>query len=888
MSVPGSEPGVPPVAGVEGLLAGFDALVVEPPRRRRHAALLLLAREDSVVPGGSSPAERLLDGLRARCVDSEHRALAPLTSWPPDGRSGDGGEQVRFYEELVEGLRNTRPPDGGTPRFRDYELMRTVVEAHLTPSGGEARAAALRALVHRARYPARPSGPPAPGDVLPWFGQLALWAWSVVAQPVSSRLIGRRMMRGWFAHWAKTALGATQRDFYQPAVQLTAGGRLHTPEHVDAVLTRALLADLDRAFGRRWLSAWRRRRTTRYVLLLAEPAGGRRARAEGQRVRGFLAAYVAAVQQHRTTGTVVVAVGGEETCAALGYEVVADLSEAAEALRGEGGPLVGRAVRPTAPAGEPSPTAVRWLREHPKLPDRAGPRRPPARAAAVQWAATGTALAALYAGAGTAGLPLPMFDDSDRPCPDGQFLAADRHGCLGLSDASSRFAGSSEQYDDLLKIIHETNREVAELGPEHEVRTVVVMQPFTAGSTFSELVEGGVLPELRGIALQQRQLLRETANSARKVGIRLLLANAGPRFDEGGKVARLVVERANRENIVGVIGLGQSRPGTKEAIRELGAASIPMVGTSATADSMLEISPQYYQIAPANRREAQAAVTFLKHQRFVRTESGDRERAEAAVVVYDPADPYSLNLATGFRDEFRRQIGDRITAVEHAPDGGSLNDLARQVCAAIVQQPATVVFWAARAREMLAFLDDFTDIPECHDRVTVLGGDDLTNSLIREENPVATYPALTLHHMAHAVPGIDAPTKEAETYVRLYRAEFGEDDTVDILNDGHPALGWDALKVLAHAVNIARDSGGTIFHRTAVASTLRGNKNNIQGATGVLDFYAGGRTVRVPVDKPIYVVDDRSDGPRIALKCGNFGNRIKITEWGDGYPCPRD
>ncbi|MBB1252824.1 hypothetical protein [Streptomyces alkaliterrae] len=886
MSVIGTEPGVPAAAGAEELLAAFDALVVEPPRGRRHAALLLLTREDTPAPGGASPAERLLHGLRARCVDSEHRALAPLTSWPPEGRSGDGADQVRFYEELVEGLRNTRPPDVGTPRFRDYELMRTVVEARLTPSGGEARTAALRALVHRARYPARPSGPPAPGDVLPWFGQLALWAWSVVAQPLSSRLIGRRMMRGWFAHWAKTALGATQRDFYQPAVQLTDGGRLHSAEHIDAVLTRALLADLDRAFGRRWLSPWRRRRTTRYVLLLAEPAGGRRARAEAQRVRGFLAAYVAAVQQHRTTGTVVVAVGGEETRAALGHEEVPDLPAAAEALRGGGGPLAGCAVRPTDPAGSPSAAAVRWLREHPKLPDRAGPRRPPARAAAVQWAATGTALVALYAGAGTAGLPLPLF--GVRSCPDGQFEAADGHGCLGLSDATSRFAGSSEEYDDLLKIIDETNRRVDGLGPEHEVRTVVVMQPFSAGRTFGELVEGGVLPELRGIALQQRELLRETENSSRKVGIRLLLANTGPSFQEGEKVARLVVERASRENIVGVIGLGQSRPGTKDAIRELGAASIPMVGTSATADEMLDISPQYYQIAPPNRREAQAAVTFLKYEDFVRVAGGEKARTESAVVVYDPADPYSLNLATDFQDEFRRQIGDQVVPAEHAPDGGSLNDLARKVCAAIEQESATVVFWAGRAREMLAFLDDFTDIPECHDRVTVLGGDDLTNSLIREENPVSIYPALTLHHMAHAVPGVDAPTKEAKTFVRLYLQEFGKDDKIDIVNDGHPALGWDALKVLAHAVNIARDSGGAIFHRTAVSSTLRSNKNNIQGATGVLDFYAGGRTVQVPADKPIYVVDDAPEGPRIALRCGNFGVGQRATEWGDGHPCPKD
>ncbi|UGY93586.1 hypothetical protein [Streptomyces gobiensis] len=882
--------GIPPLEGLDDFLRAFDAAVVEPPRARTCASLVLIAQE-----GAGTEALRIVRALRERCIDSEDRPLAPVALCPPRGQRPTTG-QVQFYESIVDGLRTTKPGDIGRLTFRDYALMRTVVEASLTGRGADGKAKELRKQLHRARFPARPGGPPPLDEVLPWFGKLLLWTWGRAVQPLFSWRTDRRMMRGWFGPWAQVALRAKQESFFQSAHQLSRQGQLHTPEHIDAVLTRALLADLDRALRRRWWSPWRRRRTARCVLLLAEPDG------DSGQVRGFLAAYTKAVRQCPTTGTVLVARTRAGTPDELGVRVDDSFTAVAASLAdkthetheaGATGPLRAGAVR--VGTGQPGADAVAdWLKDHPKIPDREGPSRSPRAAAVVQSVAMVAVLTLLYSGAGFLGAPLPLFEDANRPCPEGQFEAADGHGCLGLSDGSEPFAGASGEYNELLDMIRETNAEVTELAERgQEIRTIVHFEPFTDGQTFSQLVEAGVLPELRGLALQQREALREARNNDKKVGIRVLLANSGPLFEEGERVAELIVAWMAEERIVGVVGLGQSRLGTKRAIKVLDRASLPMISTSATADEMTEQSPQYYQIAPGNRREARAAVSFVKHQEFVTLPDGSRRRAKSTVVVHDPHDPYSSNLSADFEAEFRKEVGGKVTMVDYSPDSeavsSSVTDLARRVCGALRAEPATMVFWAGRAREMLAFLDEFRKSPDC-DAITVLGGDDLTNSLIKEENPVATYRELTLHHMAHAVPGIDRPTNEVSTFVERYQKQFGADDL--IVNDGHPALGWDALKVLSHAVNLARStSHDPDFDKSTVSSKLRSSDNTIQGVTGVLDFYSAGRSVPIPRDKPIYVIEDARSGPHIALKCGNFGVGAEQTKWGSPkakYPCPRD
>lgn len=902
---------VPPVESVESLLAVFDGLVTEPPRTRDFAPLLLLLSDGAGTTGQDDTTRRelparVVHGLRARCVDSEGRPLAPVALGPSaqaarrggsSGRAGTvGDEQVRFYQDLVDSLATTKPADTGRLRFRDYTLMRTVVETRLTQLSADAKASALREAVHRARFPARPQAPPTEElrAVLPWFGHLLLWVWSLVAQPLTSRHVNRTMMRGWFAPWSRSALGAVQRGFFRPAAQLTQGGALHTPEHIDAVLTRALLADVERAFRRRWLSPWRRRRTTRWVILLnepAEPTTSDTPDTDATRVRGFLAAYVAAVGQQRATGTLLVAGVGPDTAAELGIERVepADLGEALTTRAP--GPLRGYAV-PLTLSANPSVTAERWLRENPKLPDRVGPLRPPVRAAVFQWTAVAACGALVVTGAGYAGAPLPLVGPSSKPCPEGQFTVDGGKSCLGLNKGPTPFKGSAEEYKGLMERIDATNKEVDALDEAHEKRTVVVFQPFTAaGASRTDLMADGVLPELQGIALMQEQVLREARENTSNVALRLLLANAGPRFENGERVAREVVRVHEKENVVGAVGFGQSLDATSRSIEVLTQENIPVIGTSATADNLVSKNHPYYHLAPTNRRAAEAAVAFLRHEEFVvpsdGSSQGDRVRAEAVVVVYDKDDLYSRNLAQDVEAEFEAETGKRAQLI----DEEDTNRLADKVCDQTNDEPATVVFWARRAVEMVSFLSRHRDVGDCSTEIPIIGGDDLTNALIDEEGPVERFRGLTLHHLAHAVPNIYAPTYEAKRYMAEYKKNYRSKEGAYFVDDGHPALGWDALKVIAYATNRARNSraGGPSFGHTSVATALDSGEVKLEGATGVLDFLGSSERVQVPPNKPIFVIHDTREGPEAALVCGNFGPNEEKREWGSGrHPCPHD
>lgn len=921
MTTPHSHNGVPPVESVESLLTVFDGMVTEPPRTRDFAPLLLLLPGEVGDAGADGHADatdrelpaRVVEGLRARCVDSEGRPLAPVALWPPPETAQRGGaagrgrarpednEQVRFYQELVDGLATTKPADIGRLRFRDFTLMRTVVETRLTQLSADAKAVALREAVHRARFPGRPGAPPTEElrAVLPWFGHVLLWGWSLVAQPLTSRRVNRMMTRGWFAHWSRSALGAVQRGFFRPAAQLTQGGTLHTAEHIDAVLTRALLADVERAFRRRWLSPWRRRRTTRWVLLLNEPAEPDASGPHGageNRVRGFLSAYVAAVAQQRTTGTLVVAGVGQETAAEFRMPRVG-LPALGETLTAASGDLLRGYVVPLPHSAEPSSTAERWLREHPKLPDRAGPYRSPAGAAVLQWTALGACGVLLVTGAGYAGVPLPLIGPSSCPEED-QFTVDDGASCLGLNDGPDRFKGSARAYTSLMKQISNTNKEVDALDDAHEKRTVVVFQPFTAaGDTLKDLMADGVLPELQGIALMQEEMLREAEGNTNNVALRLMLANAGPRFEQGKRVADLVVKRQDEEKIVGAVGFGQSLKATRQTIEVLMEENIPVIGTSATADNLVGKDHPYYHLAPTNQRAAEAAVSFLKHEEFVEPSEGKMAKAEALVVVYDGKDLYSENLAQDVEAEFKAKIDKPVEMVDEKDS----HLLTRKVCRQTRKEPATVVFWARRAADMFSFLREHRGLDDCGKEISVIGGDDLTNALIEDENPLDEHGGLTLHHLAHAMPSIYTPTHEAKRHVAAYKKKYakyakyakGAGDGAYFANDGHPALGWDALKVIAYATNRARDnrSHGRDVDHGSVATALDNGRTKLAGATGVLVFQGPNDRVQVPPNKPIFVIHDTHEGPKTVLACGNFGVNAEKRTWGSGtdpHPCPVD
>ncbi|WP_344258953.1 hypothetical protein [Streptomyces sodiiphilus] len=807
---------------------------------------------------------------------------------------------------IVPGLREM-PRDAGRLKLPQYELLRAVVRMKQLPSDAEDRAKKLRSRL----YDERPGKRTPALDLSPNAGPLwatvwrsGVWAWhNGIARQLFVLRTNRRMTgsRAWFSDWTKRHTGdRATSGFFSEAQKLAPGGSW--AEDAEQVLMRALLADLDAAVKRRLFSPWRARRT-RFVILVGPVQG--EAETAQQRVADFVRLYRAAVKDLSTKATVLVALVSTAQRDALSVPKADGFAAAKRVLRESAGRQGGNTAEVALDIPDPAQAADRSVEEYLRTKPKIQPKQTIGLVPALMLRLTAllTLLALLAGAAWWAGAPLPVIGKG-APCPDGQFPGSVGHDCVGLSDGGSYFAGMSESFEPLFDAIHETNREVEKLAATGTpVRTVVHFEPYTSRSRHPGAVQGSTLTELRGLALAHRQIWADVAHSDQVVALRVVLANAGPEFVDGVRVAERIVESAREEQIVGVVGLGQSRTSTFRAMEVLDEHAIPMVGTTATADDMTLVSSRYYQLAPSNDRQARAAVSLLRDEPIV--ERGDGEdpvRARAAVVVRDENDVYSANLAERFAHHFREETGGEVEMLDYRPGYGihaevpsdepapaqGFARIADATCAYLLnEEPDSVLFWAGREGDLMGFLSQYSRIPACGSRITVLGGDAVANAL-NATHPVRQYPGLTLYYLAHAVPGQEQLSPLAEAFVHQYEEAYDPDEVSVRLDAGMAALGRDGLYVLREAAHQALSRlGESNFDHTNALTMLADGNVSLQGVTGVLEFEAEG--LRIPRDKPVYILRARVDRPEVVLRCGRFATSEVYEVWGrEGHPCPRD
>ncbi|MGY0061715.1 hypothetical protein ACWY4P_35130 [Streptomyces sp. LZ34] len=905
--------------GAEDFMGAFKRAVV--PEDRRAAArdvlppVVLLAEGDEGAEGdggGEDPAGRAHRAMRGleRCLRRERGGkLVPYAALgaAEAARAARGGRPLTLTvgQRLCENV----PPRTGRLRLRDFQLMRDLVECVLEqepeapPLTGEQlrdrcyegrrrRGPALRAMwrMGGGDPPTAQSAAQSPG----WIG-LVLGA---VARPVLqdfprwwwARRRTRRLLwsdtTGWFADWREIGHGRRAEEFFASAAQLVewdAGQgepEGEAPDELEQLLLRALLADLKAAVRPGRISPWRRRRATRFTVLLELSDGG-----SGDPAARFLREYGPAAEELSCAAVVVVAAGPAgaavpgERCARLADATTA-LDHATGAPEGELDPLLAPLV--------PRPPGAR-----PRSAPRPGPVAPPdfRMGPVTEAVLEGVALAAVLAVLVT-WLGPTVTGGEDRACLGG-VAGGPLSGRAELSPAPPR-----QQYEAAALMIEEENKRVADEVRRRgvEARTVVHIGAEVARDQEGQRYNGAV-PELRGIALAQRALNDEARNDERKVWLRVRMLNAGEEFKDAERRARQVVEEAGRKDsdIIGVVGFSKSLKQTQAAIRELGRAKIPVVGTTATADAM-DGSRYYRRVAPTNSREARIEADFAHRGNIMDGGSGGCSPAEAAVVVQDPEDLYSNEIGDRFADQF----GGDWSKLEYSPGGrsggapepgggrvtrqDSIEDVADAVCERIKEQPRTVLYWASRAREFTAFLDVFGDDTSCEGRkLTVLGGNELTTAALSGE--YEDRPWLRLYHTAHVLPaghprGSDV-TKEFNTE---YAAVFGAKDLWR--NDGRAALAHDAMQLMAAAANEAFSSTDDV-ERSNVQISLD-NGISKEGASGYLDF---GRGAKVSRDKPLVILHHTAKGSEPVLFCGAFAqNTGRVERWGpeDEFACPKD
>ncbi|WP_189892391.1 ABC transporter substrate-binding protein [Streptomyces xantholiticus] len=908
---------VPAYPGVERFVDAFDKLVVQPRRTRSRVPVVLLSEPDGGMAG-----RRIVGGLRTRLRGREGR-LAPhacVPAAPVDPAEGP----LDLFEQITFQLDESMPQGTGRLRLPSYRLLRAVVGAPAAGGLMERRPKELRDHCYAEH---REVSGLARG--LWWLGgrdqanggTLLELLWNFIAGPLFQRLpralygrrAGRRMLgrgrsggRRWYAEWVRQQQGTLPAEFFRSALDLVGGGPDGDPEQLDRILVHALLADLEAAGRKRLLDPWRRRRVSRFVLLVEEagPAESRNQR--------FLRELRSAMEDLRCTSVVAVAAGVRSLASRIPDIEVAGLSAAGADLANiaQRGTPPGRPsgmVVPVAEGPEDDQAATYWLGRWPTL-------APPTRRWGPGAEVAGVLGAGVLALAVTAGLlaGVPFSSTGPDPCLGSTFLGTDGQ-CVGVAEGAASFGtGDSERaVRDVLQRIEQQNEQVeAELAgrgaddPRPRARTVVYFGPLSGGKDAEDPVRGGTLAELRGLALAQAYVNGQALRSGERVPLRVLAANAGDRFKDAPAVARRIVDVAERDrSIVGVVGFGQSRRRTYEAMRIFDDAGLPMVGTSGTADELLRQGEHYYQTAPTDTRAGKVMASFAEHAPMV-----DGRTAVRVRLVSDPSDAYSASLAAAFRDAYGNErtgllLYTPTDAPEPSPLPGapagtsipSVEDLAREVCRAVAEEPRTAVVWAGRGSHFQLFLNELArDARDCQ-KVSVLGGDDVTNALTEERRPWQVFGGLTLYYLSHGrAPALAGASREAAAFLAAYDGTYAKDHgtrTGEMRQDAHVALAWDAMRYLAEGIDQAwRGTGGhdeRLDRGRLQAVLYQGLGLGFDGATGRIDAHGAAGGGRLTEQKLTAVEQGGPTGARTVLLCGTVARGDLRGAWGEGkHPCP--
>ncbi|MEV5434082.1 ABC transporter substrate-binding protein [Streptomyces sp. NPDC052701] len=716
---------------------------------------------------------------------------------------------------------------------------------------------------------------------LSWLSFVQLlprWLWA--------RRISRKVMRGWLgaepvAQGSNNLFRVMDRVAAERSVQLMDdAAHEEALQELDWLVLRALLEDLRRpAIGR--ILPGRRRRTSRPVLFVElPPAGEPGARAAERFLRSLRRAQATA----RPPGPLVIAVGvpSDALLRELGDPVESTFPEASVRLADNGA------------AGEPPvlvtvSEAALAARGVPVLP--VGPRTFRFSRHVPAALVSGVAVLALL----TAGLLLPpVLFPPPRDCLGGTGSVAES------APAKPVPVKATAWYEAALKTIDDQNAAVEQdAGHGHAVRTVVAFvsdPPRTDEQTRFD----GTIPELRGIAMWQKELNGAAVADNSLVRLRVDVREAGVAFREAEKEAEKLVEEVKDEKsvpashrVVGVLGFAQSRKETQAALQVLGEAGIPTIGTTATADDMLtgRATRTYWPSTPFNSREARIEADFAATKNIV-AEPGSEDRctpAGHAIVIESSADLYSHDLAERFVREFDgthqvfnfNQEGDfgspPLSGAVNQPDAALL---AQALCDELEDHPDSVVYWSARARDFTALINSMDTAGTCTARdVTVLGGNELTN--VAQTGAFAHKDWLRLYYSAHRLPYGDPEVSEkTREFVDKYDAYVRDttEGTDPWRQDGHSAVSYDAFHTLSEAVRKAGQVDPDI-ERKSVRLVL-GAGISFDGATGRVSYDGANAP---PRDKTLVLLRQSGNQPEAVLACGAY-DRDQSSE-AQGPPC---
>jgi hypothetical protein len=206
--------------------------------------------------------------------------------------------------------------------------------------------------------------------------------------------------------------------------------------------------------------------------------------------------------------------------------------------------------------------------------------------------------------------------------------------------------------------------------------------------------------ELQGLRLAQ---LRGDLGTR----VHVVIADAGSGMAYAEQVARLIAQRSASFGRLVVIGGGESRQETRQAISILLDAGIPVIAPTLNADQDAPgrpfiDRPGFLQLSPPNRVWATAAAAFIAHY----TPAGSTRQ----VIVYHspaPGDEYTESLA---QDMLAAARANPVTAAQPPQLVSAIGQLPRSVCrdTPAGTAPPPAVFYADRNTGFKTFAEGVT------------------------------------------------------------------------------------------------------------------------------------------------------------------------------------
>lgn len=243
-------------------------------------------------------------------------------------------------------------------------------------------------------------------------------------------------------------------------------------------------------------------------------------------------------------------------------------------------------------------------------------------------------------------------------------------------------------------------------------------QVMSSGSSYITIIVGTMISgDNVGVGrddLQGAYVAQKEYNDGVKLGgklVRLLIANSGNVANNAALVARQIVNAVRSDStIVGVMGWPFSSH-TTQAVNILDAAHIPMVSQTASSDSLTNVSPYFFRVAPPNNVEGIVGAQYAEKTL----------RAKNVALFLDPHDPYSSTLGADFSKQFQKD-GNNIVATETYTVGQTGN-LPRLLQDALSHSP-DLIYFSGYASDVAVLLQN---LPTTGPFATlqILGGDAL-------------------------------------------------------------------------------------------------------------------------------------------------------------------